>query len=342
MPGFQVTAFQRGAFQMTGTGKTVLEMVQTAEAELGLPQDTTVTGAGVSATGTQLFALANRAVDELRRMPEKGWACLQWEYNLQIPVGLTTTGDMEAGSAVITNIPDTSELASYIFAVSGSGIPQAARIASIDSSTQVTMDMLNTNTEDLVGTSLIFAQDTVPMPPGFDWFQNRTMWDRTNRWELLGPDSPQMDQWHRSGIVATGPRRHFRQLGPYTNAFRIWPPPTEISAPLQLVFEYMSNSAVMPNGSTTTWQQYFTSDDDQCLLDQDALIMCMKWMFWEAKGFGSYVTLQNRWVDYVDKLMARDGAAPTLSMVKRVNPIFISPSSVQDGFFPGPVGPNSS
>jgi hypothetical protein len=68
--------------------------------------------------------------------------------------------------------------------------------------------------------------------------------------------------------------------------------------------------------------------------------MGIKWMFWEAKGFGSYVTLQNRWVDYVKRLIARDGAAPTIPLVSRVNPIFVSSANIQDGFFPGPVGPN--
>jgi hypothetical protein len=179
------------------------------------------------------------------------------------------------------------------------------------------------------------------MPSGFDWFNNRTMWDRTNRWELLGPDSPQMDQWHRSGIVATGPRRHFRQLGPYSSAFRIWPPPLEITSPLQLVFEYLSNAAVNAQNADTTFTQYFENDTDTCLLDDQAIILGIKWMFWEIKGF-NYAAMQARWVDYVDRLIARDGAAPTLSMAKRVHPVFVSPANVQDGFFPGPVGPNSS
>ena len=161
-----------------------------------------------------------------------------------------------------------------------------------------------------------FGQDTFAMPSGFDWFNNRTMWDRTNRWELLGPDSPQMDQWHRSGIVAIGPRRHFRKIGPYVDQFRIWPAPFEIANPLQLVFEYLSIDAVAVNGSNTAFAQYFTNDDDQPLLDDQAITMGVKWMFWEVKGFGSYVTLQNRWVDYVERLIARDGAAPTLALVK--------------------------
>jgi hypothetical protein len=70
------------------------------------------------------------------------------------------------------------------------------------------------------------------------------------------------------------------------------------------------------------------------LLDDQAIIMGIKWMFWEIKGFGSYVTLQNRWVDYVDRLIGRDGAAPTLQLNKRVSPVFISPANVQMGSFP--------
>ncbi len=293
-------------------------------------------------TTTQLFYLANRCLDELRRFPETGWTLLQFEYNLVVPTPVITTGNIAIESAVITNIPSTAGVLANYWAVSGNAIPQAARVQSVDSATQITMTMEASNTAALVGADITFAQDTFPEPPGFDWFQNRTMWDRTNRWELLGPDSPQMDQWHRSGIVATGPRRHFRQLGPYANRFRIWPQPVEITAPLQLVFEYMSLNAVMVHGNAGIFSQWFANDDDIPVLDDQAMTTGLKWMFWEIKGMGSYVTLQSRWVDYVNRLISRDGAAPTLSLAKRVNPIFVSPTSVQDGFYPGPVGPNMS
>lgn len=317
---------------------TLLQMVQKAQAELGLPQAQTVIG-NDDATTQQMLALANRALDELRRCNETGWTALQFEYNLVIPVPIETTGDYPtAYSAIINNIPDTSGVAAQYWSVSGTSIPQAARILSVDSSTAITMTMEATNTDASTGNSITFAQDTFPEPTGFDFFQNRSWWDRTNQWELIGPDSPQIDQWHRSGIVTTGPRRHWRQLGPYANNWRIWPPPNEITSPLQLVFEFMSKNAVMVNGSQTVFAQYFENDDDQVLLDDQAVIMGIKWMFWEAKGMGSYVTQQQRWVDYVDRLIGRDGGAQTLQLAKRVSPIFLSPANVQDGFFPGPVG----
>lgn len=322
--------------------QTILQMVQSAQAELGLVQSASIYGqSGVTDnTGIQMGALANRVLDEMRRMHR--WTTLQFEFDLVINVATQTTGDMVAQSKVIANIPSTAGLVKDAFQVAGAGISPAARIASVDSATQITMTMENTNTSNLTGTAITFAQDTYPMPSGFDWFNNRTMWDRTNRWELLGPDSPQMDQWHRSGIVVTGPRRHFRKVGPLANQFRIWPSPMEIANPLQLVYEFLSLDAVQVQGSATNFAQYFTADTDTPLLDDQAIIMGIKWMFWEAKGFGSYATLQNRWVDYVDRLIARDGAAPTLNVVKRVNPVFLSPANVQDGFYPGPVGPNMS
>lgn len=317
--------------------RTVLQLVNAAQAELGLSQSSTVFGTTNDLTAVQMGALANRVLDEMRRMHD--WSACQFEYNLIVEEPLETTGNMAAGSAVITAIPTTAAISAGSFAVSGDGIPQAARVLSVDSATQVTMTMQNTNTAAASGTDLIFARDTYPIPSDFDWFQNQTMWDRTNFWRLLGPDSPQADQRIRSGIFPLGPRRHWRQLGRNTTAgtssvFRLWPPPTEITAPLQLVFEYLSINTVNVTGAGTSFAQRFTADTDTCLLDEDAIIQGIKWMFWEIKGFGSYVTLQQRWIDYVDRLAARDGGAPVLNMARRDDPLLISPANVRDGNFP--------
>ena len=338
---------------------TLLQMVQRAQAELGLPQATSVIG-NADPTTQQMLALSNRVLDELRRSNPTGWTAMQFEYDLVVPVPITVTGNLSTPfTNTISGITGglTGVVANY-FSVSGNTIPQGARVQSVNNPNSivltpapnwtvissgtgatVVMNMEAVNSDPVMDAEFVFSQDTFPEPVGFDWFQNRTMWDRTNRWELIGPDSPQIDQWHRSGIVVTGPRRHFRQVGPFGNNFRIWPPPVELTSPLQLVFEYMSTNAVNVNNSGTTFAQYFTSDNDTPLLDDQAIIMGIKWMFWEIKGMGSYVTLQQRWLDYVDRLIARDGAAPTLQLAKRVSPIFLSPANVPDGFFPGPMGP---
>ncbi|AVX04355.1 acanthoscurrin-1 [Maritalea myrionectae] len=58
---------------------------------------------------------------------------------------LDTTGDITNGSAVVTNIPDTSSLVADMF-VSGVGIPDGTKILSVDSGTQVTLDANATST----------------------------------------------------------------------------------------------------------------------------------------------------------------------------------------------------
>jgi hypothetical protein len=318
------------------SARSILALVKVAQAELGITQATSVFSAGAQATDTQMGALANRVLDEMRRMYI--WSPMQKEFDIVVTTPMKTTGNMAANSAVITNIPSTAGLMANQYAVTGSNIPQAARVLSVDSGTQVTMTMQNTNTSPLTGTAITFAKDTYALPTDFDWYNNGTMWDRTNFWKLLGPDSAQRDQWIRSGIRPLTPRRHWRQLGALANQWRIWPPPTEISNPLQLVFEYLSTNAVAVNGSPTSFAQYFANDLDTCLLDENALILGIKWMFWEIKGFGSYITMQNRWVDYVNRLGARDGGAQILSMAQREAEILISPANVQDGNFPAGAG----
>jgi len=387
----------------------LLGIIQAVQAELGLPQAASVVN-NTDPTTTQMYYLANRTLDELRRMHPTGWTTMRNEYNLVVNTPIITTCDTTQNSPIITNIAaGTSGLAANLWAVQANSTPQAARILSVDSSTQVTMDMEATGT--ITSADVTFAQDTYYYPGDWDFTQNRTMWDRTNRWELLGPDSPQLDQWHRSGIVATGPRRHFRRLGSIPQRFRIWPPPAEIASPLQLVFEYLSTNAVQTlptstcmctasisgttmtvtaissgslgvgqtisgsgvtsgtiinnlitgNSGIGTYQvnqsqtvastaitatgssstSIFNNDTDVSFLDDQSIVMGIKWMFFEIKGF-NVAAMQARWVDYVQRQIARDEAAGTLNMVKRVSPIFLSPANVQDGFFPGPVGPNAS
>src|SRR5579859_3184561 len=120
---------------------TILQMVKQAEAELGLPQGTSVFTASATATDAQLGALANRTLDEMRQMRPDTWTAMQSEFNLIVNPPVDTTGNMPANSAVITNIPDTTGLSPNYWQVAGPGIPSAARIKSVDSPTQITMTM---------------------------------------------------------------------------------------------------------------------------------------------------------------------------------------------------------
>src|SRR6185437_13837938 len=309
---------------------TLLQIVQAVTGELGLVQPAIVNGATNLQT-VQLLSLVNRCGDSLKRDHE--WTMLQSLFTLDVTAPTVTTGNVSVGSPVITNIPDTSAITAETFVVTGSDLPVAARVLSVDSPTQVTMDMVATGT--VSNTTLTFAKDTYPEATDFDRFINGTAWDRTNRWALLGPDSPQLDEYHRSGIVTTGPRRHFRQVGNLVaGTYRLWPAPQLIDTPFQIAWEYLSLNWVRENGGATLAAS-MVNDDDTPLLDSQALILGTKWRFLEAKGIPTAASMQVEYRDYVEQLKGRDGGAPTLNMGRRFEPYLLSPWNVQDANWPG-------
>ncbi len=324
---------------MSNSPKSLLQIVNEVQGLLGLPKSTSVINNTTDPSAVQLLSIGNEAGEELRDWPEGGWKSMMAEFNIVVMPPVTTTGNTTQISAVITNIqPNTTGIVAGAMAIVGNAIPQAARVLTVNSSSSVTMTMEATGSS--TAEAVLFCQDTYALPSDYKYTQNRTQWDRTNHWELLGPDSPQMDQWHRSGIVATGPRRHFRQIGHAANQWRLWPPPAEIANPLQVAFEYLSTDWVNLLGAGTSTSASWQNDTDTPYLDDRALIKTMLWKYQMFKGL-SYITARNDASDFIKTLIARDGAAPTIYLAKRIHSQFLSPSQIVDGNYPGPIGPNT-
>jgi hypothetical protein len=314
----------------------LLQIIQAVTGELGLVQPASVVGAADLQT-LQMYNLVNREGDNLRRTHQ--WKAMLSQFTLNVGNPIVTTGNVTLGSNIISNVNFAAGVPiAQVYMVSGSSIPVAARITSVSTAaSNVVMDMVGTGTA--VGTPLTFARDTYPGPTDYDFTINKTSWDRTNRWELIGPDSPQIDQWHRSGIVTVGPRRHFRWIGDDPNGnYRLWPPPANVDTPFQIAWEYTSVNWC--RSAAGTKQASMLADTDSPFLDAQAIILGVKWRFLQAKGFPTAASMQTEYVDYVQQLVARDGGAPTLNMRRRQFPLFITPANVPDGYWPGPTGPN--
>ncbi len=312
-----------------------LEIVQTACQELGLVAPTSVASSTDLQT-IQLAALTNRDCQSLYR--DHDWTSLQVEYIINVEAPTVTTGTVTVNSAIITGIPSTAGLDTS-YAVSGDGQPQAQRIVEILSGTSVRCSMETTAlTGTGIATEITFAKDTYDVPDDFDRFLSATAWDRTNHWRLLGPDSPQMYQYIRSGIFATGPRIRWSQIGQLPNVWRIWPPPTATNTPDALVWMYASkNWCVKADGTTAN---KMTADDDVPLLDAQAVILGCKFRMWQIKGFSAEAReFQAEYSDYVAALVARDGGLPDLTLNRRAGPFLITAGNVQDSDWPGPGNP---
>ncbi len=322
---------------------TLLSIVTDMTGELGLPQPTAVATATDPQT-IQLFSLCKRALKDLQQ--EHPWTVLQKLFIVNLSNAITDTGTLTSGSATITGLQastitslNATNATNYVIATDSlGGIPVSARVATA-SGTSVTLDSQATASGS---SSIQFSQDTYALPTDFDRYIGNTWWDRTNRWALIGPDSPQIDQWHRSGIVVIGPRRHFRQVGSnVTNTpagqymWRIWPPLTPATTnPQELVFEYISFKAVNTSGGGTL-AETFANDSDVPILDSTALTLGLKWRWAQAKRY-QFADYQAEWQERVDLLKARDGGTRTLSLTPTIDQDYLIDSrNVQDGFFPG-------
>lgn len=317
-------------------GSSLLTLVQRAAREMGLPVPAAVAGATDQQT-QQLFGLANAVGDDLLSRGE--WVALQTQAIINVEAPITTTGTVTEGSQGITDIPaDLLGLNPTVYVVSGNGIQVASRVTEITvnmpGDDSLTMDMQATASGS--GVDIVIARDTYPVPSDFQTFIDRTQWDRTNHWELRGPMSPQEAQWVMSGIVTTGPRRRFRQVGRGSDVFRIWPPPTAQDAPATFAYEYVS--AYWAQDAAGTPQSGFVLDTDTCVFDDRVMIAGIKYNFFAVKGFDA-TRFERDYNVLIQTSMGSDGGAQTLDMARRRWPIFISPASTPDGFFPGPGNP---
>jgi hypothetical protein len=153
--------------------------------------------------------------------------------------------------------------------------------------------------------SMVATQEAYPMPADIDHLIPGTFWDRSFRWQLLGPLSPQEWQVLKSGISPTGPRRRFRIFG---GMFEINPVPSDTN---QLAYEYYSVNWCQ--SATAVGQNRWLADTDTYLLDDDTLVMGLIWRFRRAKGL-DYDTERAEWDACVDRMLARQAGSRSLPL----------------------------
>lgn len=226
-----------------------------------------------------------------------GWQNLHKEYVFFTQVNTATTGNITSGSQVITSIPSTSGLVAETWFASGTGLPVKAKIISVDSATQVTLDRPCTATN--TGLSITFAQGGYDLPSDFEYFVQKSWWDGSYRWQLLGPISAQEKQVLRFGVSPTGPRRRF-----YVRLNKLFLDPIPSTDNESIAYDYYSNSWCTSSGGTA--QTIWTADTDLYKLDEDCFIEGLKWRFLRAKGL-DYAEERALYDADCIRVMSRDG-----------------------------------
>lgn len=292
---------------------TLLEIVRQIMAELGLQRVPGVVG-NANQSVQQIFALISRLGGDLVR--EFDWQRLTREYILTTRA-TTMAATLTEGSATVT-VADTAAISPQ-WGVWGTGARPFAQILSIDSATQLTMNM----PADRSGTfDLQFSQIEYPLPT--DWKKQipQTEWDRTNRWPLAGPQSPQAWQSFKSGIVYAGPRERFRILG---NCIALNPPPPD---GLLFAFEYVSKNWVLDASGTA--KAAFTADTDTTVYDDSLMVLGTKVLFLQAKGLDPSLEAQ-QFTNLLAQCKADDASAPVLSISPGRGGRLLSNRNIADG-----------
>jgi hypothetical protein len=291
----------------------MLELMQQTSSELGLVAPTYVAG-NTQQDVIQLLALMNRAGYNL--IKEYDWRALQKEYRFYTQA-ISTTGDGVNGSYNLLNVANTTGLSTK-WQVTGTGIPQDCSIVSVSGST-VTLNQPLQATN--VGIALTFGQMEYDLPSDYETITDRTQWDKTKHWEMLGPEDAQQWQWLKSGYISTGPRVRWRIYGEY---FHIWP---LMNTQEYLGYEYRSKG--WAESSSGTVKNSFTADTDTTFLDDTIMVLATKLKFFQIKGF-DVTSLQQDYERYLSVAKANDKGSATLSFAPYPSKVLIGYANIPD------------
>ena len=297
---------------------TLLQLVNRAENEMGLPAAATII-ANTAVDVVQQLALLNAVGNELQR--EFQWQAQTIEYRFTT-VFKTYTGTVTSGSTSVTAMSSIVGLTSdSTFSAVGAGIPQDTYVTTAAGAT-VTLSQAADSTPT-PPVSITFTQTKYTVPTDFDRLVDRTDWDKSKHWEMLGPETGQQWQWLKSGYISTGPRVRFRMLGTY---FQIWPP---IGVADVLGFEYVAKNWVTITAGTLPSKASFTVDTDTCIYPDQLMVNGLKYWYLDAKGLGTMKARED-WQRQKSIAFANDGGSAILSMAPRLSSVLISATNIPD------------
>jgi hypothetical protein len=252
-------------------------------------------------------------------LKEYDWQALQVQYRFYTQsltanattVNGSTTLTFEAGTD-LSNVTNQWQLSGY-------NIPQDTYVVSANNTTKVVIMSQMASDSGII--SVVCAQTAYDLPNDFETITNRTQWDKSKHWEMLGPEDAQQWQWLKSGYISTGPRVRWRILD---NQFQIWP---IMNTDEYLGWEYRSNA--WAKSSTGTLQQQFLADTDTTVLDNRVMILMTKLKYWGIKGFDTTV-LQQDFQRYLSVAKANDKGAANLSFAPYPSKVLIGYANIPD------------
>jgi len=263
----------------------------------------------------QTLALVNMGGDELAREFDWQSGTIQLIFTATF---YQYTGTCTSGSTTISAMSSVANL-DTTFMVTGSPVPQDTFITSVGANS-VVVNQAATATDTL---TLTFSKVLFTPPTDFDRLIDRTQWDKSKHWEMLGPSTSQQREWLRSGYISSGPRIRFWQMGGY---FQIWP---ALGTTESLSYEYQSKYWVLATGGTAPTKQAFAVDTDTSIYPDALMRSLIKLKYFEVKGFDTTAPYRD-FTHQLDLAKASDSAQPMLSQAPRQSSALIGWENIPD------------
>ncbi|KAE8757314.1 hypothetical protein FSO04_24135 [Paraburkholderia madseniana] len=299
--------------------KTILRIVQEVMGDFGLPQPTQVVG-NTDKTVSQLLIHATRVGEDLaaRGSMNDGWPVMRKEYTFNLVGYGGYSGNVTAGSNVITGMPSTTNIAIGMVGTS-TATPYGVTVTGVTANS-VTLDQPALSTQN--GALFSFGNESYAIPADADHFIQQTGWDRSFRWQLVGPLSAQEWQVLKSGISPTGPRLRYRIMD---GLIFVNPVPASLD---NLVMEYYSTGWCQ--SATGTPQTSWAADTDTPVLQDRLFTLGIIARFLNRKGFDS-TSAQREYDDAVEAAIGRAGGSRVLPINARAEPpILIGSANLPD------------
>lgn len=292
----------------------LLAAANQAMSEIGLPTQTSLVG-NQQTDGIQILAICQAAAQILAR--EYDWQQLEKQYTWNV-LSQVITGTTTAGSTSITLSSTPSPLLDTTYQVVGTGISQDCYVVT-NVGTALTISQPATASGTV---TLTFGKTKYAFPSDYDRLINRTAYDKSRRWGMVGPATPQEWEWLKSSYISTGPRIRYRFWGGY---IQTWP---IIATGDLLSFEYVSNAYAV-DAVTLTNKTSFTADTDKYIWPDRLFIAAIKYRYMAQRGLeaGQAFAEYNHQLDLAK---AFDKGADTLTMTNQRSALLIDMTNIPD------------
>lgn len=301
---------------------TLLQLLDRVAAQIGLSQPNAVIGS-TDPQVNQLQSLAEQLGQDLVKVFE--WQRLTKPYYLTTTAVQVGTCNFTSATASLTGFNSVSGI-QIGMVISGDAVAPYAEVQSIDTASKSVL-MTYPALSSTSSASVNFITQDYALPSDFDRMVSDTNWDRTDHWRNLGNKSAQEWQWLQGGVIATGPRERYRVVG---NKLRYFQAP---STPLNIAYEYVSSSWIVPSGGTSPTLSAFAADGDTYIYPDMVMIHGLKYYWYEAKGL-DFAAHYQRFMRALSQSKAQDVPVASHSMGSQPLPELIGPWSVQDGGWP--------